>query len=135
MKVILAEPPGFCAGVERALEHSGPPVYVRRQIVHNAHLVASLEGQAAVFVDEVDEISPGAVTIFSSHDVRRRVETAAGASMPEFLVAEPVRRLGRLGYDQIETLAGVREAVSFKLPEASGGDQVTQHRRQPWPSH
>jgi 4-hydroxy-3-methylbut-2-enyl diphosphate reductase len=73
-RVLLAAPRGYCAGVERAVEaveralvaHGGP-VYVRKQIVHNLHVVRALEGQGAVFVDEVTEIPPGAVAVLSAH--------------------------------------------------------------------
>lgn len=84
MKVILAQPRGFCAGVERAidiveraLEIYGPPVYVRHEIVHNRHVVEDLKGKGAVFVEEVDEIPEGAITIFSAHGVSRKVENGA----------------------------------------------------------
>ncbi len=84
MKVILAQPRGFCAGVERAidiveraLEIYGPPVYVRHEIVHNRHVVEDLKAKGAVFVEEVDEIPEGAITIFSAHGVSRKVETGA----------------------------------------------------------
>jgi len=72
--VLLAAPRGYCAGVERAVEAveralavHGPPVYVRKQIVHNLHVVRDLEAQGAVFVDEVTEIPQGAVTVLSAH--------------------------------------------------------------------
>lgn len=82
--VLLANPRGFCAGViraievvERALEHYGPPVYVRHEIVHNRHVVDRLRNLGAVFVDELDEIPPGAPTVFSAHGVARSVQDAA----------------------------------------------------------
>jgi 4-hydroxy-3-methylbut-2-enyl diphosphate reductase len=85
MKVILAQPRGFCAGVERAieiveraLEKYGPPIYVRHEIVHNRHVVESLRAKGARFVDEIDEVPPGAVTIFSAHGVASAIETGAG---------------------------------------------------------
>jgi 4-hydroxy-3-methylbut-2-enyl diphosphate reductase len=84
MKIILAQPRGFCAGVvraietvERALERYGAPVYVRHEIVHNRHVVESLRAKGARFVDELSEVPPGAVTIFSAHGVSRRVENEA----------------------------------------------------------
>ena len=84
MKIILATPRGFCAGVERAidiveraLEIYGPPVYVRHEIVHNQHVVESLRAKGAVFVDEVDEVPEGAITVFSAHGVSQAVEDAA----------------------------------------------------------
>jgi len=84
MRVVLAQPRGFCAGVERAieiveraLEKYGPPIYVRHEIVHNRHVVERLRAKGAHFVDELAEIPPGAVTIFSAHGVSSAVETAA----------------------------------------------------------
>ncbi len=84
MRVILAQPRGFCAGVERAIEiveralkKFGPPIYVRHEIVHNRHVVEDLRTRGAVFVDELDEIPPGAMTVFSAHGVARRVEELA----------------------------------------------------------
>jgi 4-hydroxy-3-methylbut-2-enyl diphosphate reductase len=85
LRVVLAQPRGFCAGVERAieiveraLERFGPPVYVRHEIVHNKHVVQALQRKGARFVDEVDEIPEGAVTVFSAHGVAASVELAAG---------------------------------------------------------
>jgi 4-hydroxy-3-methylbut-2-enyl diphosphate reductase len=82
--VVLAQPRGFCAGVERAIEiveralkKYGPPIYVRHEIVHNRHVVEDLRSRGAVFVDELDEIPPGAMTIFSAHGVAKRVEEVA----------------------------------------------------------
>lgn len=84
MRVVLAQPRGFCAGVERAieiveraLEKYGPPIYVRHEIVHNRHVVERLRAKGARFVDELDEIPPGSVTIFSAHGVASAVEQAA----------------------------------------------------------
>jgi 4-hydroxy-3-methylbut-2-enyl diphosphate reductase len=90
MKVILAQPRGFCAGVvraveivERALEKYGPPVYVRHEIVHNKHVVESLKAKGAVFVEDVSEVPDNAVTIFSAHGVAKSVEDeAAERSLP-----------------------------------------------------
>ena len=92
MKVILAQPRGFCAGVvraieivERALQKYGPPVYVRHEIVHNKHVVESLKAKGARFVEDLSEVPPDAVTIFSAHGVaqerrgRGRGAQAAGA--------------------------------------------------------
>ncbi len=81
IRVVLANPRGFCAGVERAieiveraLELYGPPVYVRHEIVHNRHVVETLREKGAVFVEELDEIPDGAVTVFSAHGVSDAVE-------------------------------------------------------------
>ena len=85
LRVILARPRGFCAGVvraidivERALRVYGPPVYVRHEIVHNKHVVDSLRAKGARFVEDVADIPPDAVTIFSAHGVSRKVEDDAG---------------------------------------------------------
>ena len=84
LRVILAQPRGFCAGVERAIEiveralnKYGPPIYVRHEIVHNRHVVENLRTRGAVFVDELDQVPPGAMTVFSAHGVARRVEELA----------------------------------------------------------
>ena len=86
MKVILAQPRGFCAGVvraieivERALQKYGPPVYVRHEIVHNKHVVESLKAKGAHFVEDLSEVPPNAVTIFSAHGVAKSVEEEAAA--------------------------------------------------------
>jgi 4-hydroxy-3-methylbut-2-enyl diphosphate reductase len=84
MQLLLAEPRGFCAGVdraieivERALEVFGAPVYVRHEIVHNRFVVEDLRGKGAVFVDEVDDAPDGAVLIFSAHGVSQAVRQRA----------------------------------------------------------
>jgi 4-hydroxy-3-methylbut-2-en-1-yl diphosphate reductase len=86
MKVILAQPRGFCAGVvraieivERALARRDAPVYVRHEIVHNQHVVEDLRAKGARFVEELDEVPNGAVTVFSAHGVSRAVEADAKA--------------------------------------------------------
>ncbi len=88
LHVILAQPRGFCAGVERAIEiveralkKYGKPVYVRHEIVHNKRVVESLKGRGALFVEDVDDIPEGAVTIFSAHGVARTVETDAAGRL------------------------------------------------------
>jgi 4-hydroxy-3-methylbut-2-enyl diphosphate reductase len=84
LRIVLAQPRGFCAGVERAigivehaLERFGPPVYVRHEIVHNKHVVEALKSKGARFVDEVDQIPRGAVAVFSAHGVAESVDLAA----------------------------------------------------------
>ena len=80
-KVLLAAPRGYCAGVDRAvvtveksLDLYGAPVYVRKQIVHNKHVVATLEARGAIFVDETDEVPEGAIVVFSAHGVSPAVQ-------------------------------------------------------------
>src|SRR5687767_9015114 len=84
MEVYLAQPRGFCAGVvraieivERALVKYGPPVYVRHEIVHNKYVVESLKAKGAIFVEDLSEVPPLAVTVFSAHGVARSVEQEA----------------------------------------------------------
>jgi 4-hydroxy-3-methylbut-2-enyl diphosphate reductase len=86
MRIVLAQPRGFCAGVvraveivERALQKYGAPVYVRHEIVHNKHVVDSLKAKGARFVETLSEIPENAVTIFSAHGVARSVEEEAVA--------------------------------------------------------
>src|SRR5271169_2987459 len=83
-RVLLAKPRGYCAGVdravqtvERALERFGAPVYVRKQIVHNTHVVKTLEERGAIFVEETGEVPEGAVVVFSAHGVAPEVHEAA----------------------------------------------------------
>jgi 4-hydroxy-3-methylbut-2-enyl diphosphate reductase len=83
-KVLLAAPRGYCAGVDRAvvavekaLDRFGAPVYVRKQIVHNIHVVRELEARGAIFVEEVDEVPPGSHLVFSAHGVSPAVVNAA----------------------------------------------------------
>jgi 4-hydroxy-3-methylbut-2-enyl diphosphate reductase len=85
-RVLLAAPRGYCAGVDRAvitvekaLETYGAPVYVRKQIVHNKHVVETLEERGAVFVEENDEVPEGATVVFSAHGVAPVVHEQAAS--------------------------------------------------------
>ena len=85
-RVLLAAPRGYCAGVDRAvvtvekaLELYGPPVYVRKEIVHNKHVVTTLEKRGAIFVEETDEVPEGATVVFSAHGVAPIVHEEAKA--------------------------------------------------------
>ena len=114
-KVLLASPRGYCAGVDRAviavekaLDHYGAPVYVRKQIVHNKHVVLSLEQRGAIFVDEVDEAPIGSVLVFSAHGVSPAVVAAAEARKLNTIdatcplvtkVHREVQRFAKEGYD------------------------------------
>ena len=84
MRVILAQPRGFCAGVERAIEiveaalkQYGPPIYVRHEIVHNRRVVENLKAKGVRFVEQIDQIPDGAITVFSAHGVSEKVEQDA----------------------------------------------------------
>jgi len=115
--VLLAAPRGYCAGVDRAvvavekaLERYGAPVYVRKQIVHNIHVVTELEKQGAIFVEEVDEVPAGAHVVFSAHGVSPAVVQAAAdrglqaidATCP--LVTKVHREAVRFARDDFEIL-------------------------------
>src|SRR5712671_3010322 len=85
MQILLANPRGFCAGVdraieivERALESFGAPIYVRHEVVHNRFVVDGLRARGAIFVDELDEVPDGATVIFSAHGVSPAVRSDAG---------------------------------------------------------
>jgi 4-hydroxy-3-methylbut-2-enyl diphosphate reductase len=86
IEVLLAEPRGFCAGVDRAIEivekalaKFGAPIYVRHEIVHNTYVVNDLKAKGAVFIEELDEVPPGATLVFSAHGVSRVVQQEAAA--------------------------------------------------------
>jgi 4-hydroxy-3-methylbut-2-en-1-yl diphosphate reductase len=114
-RVLLARPRGYCAGVDRAvqavdaaLERHGPPVYVRKQIVHNTHVVAALEQRGAIFVDETAEVPEGSVVVFSAHGVapqvrdeaaRRRLNTIDATCPLVTKVHSEARRFADRGYD------------------------------------
>ena len=134
-RVLLAAPRGYCAGVDRAvvtvekaLELYGAPVYVRKQIVHNVHVVASLESKGAIFVDETDEVPQGKTVVFSAHGVAPSVHEEAAARNLKTIdatcplvtkVHHEVRRfaaedaeillIGHHGHEEVEGTAG--EAV------------------------
>lgn len=86
MRVLLASPRGFCAGVdraidivERALQQCGRPIYVRHEVVHNRHVVEDLRAKGAIFVEELDEVPTGSTVVFSAHGVPKAVREAASA--------------------------------------------------------
>jgi len=117
MEIFLAAPRGFCAGVERAIqivelaiEKYGAPVYVRHEIVHNRHVVESLEAKGAVFVEELDEVEPDRPVIFSAHGVPKSVPAYAREHNMLFLDATcplvskvhvEAARLHREGYELV----------------------------------
>jgi (E)-4-hydroxy-3-methyl-but-2-enyl pyrophosphate reductase len=142
-KVILAAPRGYCAGVdravqmvERAIDTCGAPVYVRKEIVHNRHVVQELEKRGAIFVESEDQIPEGAVCIFSAHgvspEVRRNAEArnlqVIDATCPlvtkVHLEAKRFDRAGRKivlvghqGHEEIEGTAGEAPASTFVIED------------------
>ncbi|MGH3688163.1 MAG: 4-hydroxy-3-methylbut-2-enyl diphosphate reductase [Pseudonocardiaceae bacterium] len=114
-RVLLAKPRGYCAGVDRAvatveqaLAAHGPPVYVRKQIVHNRHVVQTLEDRGAIFVDEADDVPAGAIVVFSAHGVSPVVHEQAAARGLRTVdatcplvtkVHQEVKRFARDGYE------------------------------------
>jgi 4-hydroxy-3-methylbut-2-enyl diphosphate reductase len=135
-QVLLAGPRSFCAGVERAieivervLERQGPPVYVRKQIVHNTRVVNDLEGRGAIFVDELDEVPDGATVVFSAHGVSPAVRTEATARGLATIdatcplvskVHAEARRFADDGYTVALIGHGGHEEVEGTLGEAPG---------------
>jgi 4-hydroxy-3-methylbut-2-enyl diphosphate reductase len=133
-RVLLASPRGYCAGVERAvetvelaLEHFGAPIYVRKQIVHNAHVVRDLEARGAVFVESEEEAPEGATIVFSAHGVAPRVhERAAARSLNTIDATCPLvtkvhvqaRRYAEAGYTVILIGHAGHEEVEGTMGEA-----------------
>ncbi|MFN8184706.1 MAG: 4-hydroxy-3-methylbut-2-enyl diphosphate reductase [Candidatus Nanopelagicales bacterium] len=159
-KVLLAAPRGYCAGVERAvvtvekaLELYGPPIYVRKQIVHNVHVVADLERRGAIFVDETDEVPPGSRLVFSAHGVapsvhdeaQRRSLLTIDATCPLVTkVHNEAKRfaesgyqillIGHEGHEEVEGTAGeAPQAITIvDSPEAADAIDVDPQRPVAW---
>jgi 4-hydroxy-3-methylbut-2-enyl diphosphate reductase len=135
-KVLLASPRGYCAGVERAvetvdraLELYGPPVYVRKQIVHNLHVVRELEGRGAIFVDDEEEVPVGQTVVFSAHGVapsvhensaERRLRTIDATCPLVTKVHTQARRYAAQGYTVILIGHAGHEEVVGTMGEAPG---------------
>ncbi len=143
MKVILANPRGFCAGVDRAIEiveqairKYGAPIYVRHEVVHNRFVVSSLRERGAVFVDELDEVPPDSVVIFSAHGVSQAVRTRAdGAGLKLLdatcpLVTKVHREVERYRAEGVEVVlighAGHPE-VEGTMGQADDGMYLVEH--------
>ena len=145
MKVLLANPRGFCAGVERAigiveraLEKHGSPIYVRHEVVHNKYVVNDLKNKGAVFVNEINQIPKGSVVVFSAHGVSQKVKNQAQSMTPTTYDAtcplvtkvhkEVVRRqkqnhqvilIGHDGHPEVEgTLGQSSDTSSISLVES-----------------
>jgi 4-hydroxy-3-methylbut-2-enyl diphosphate reductase len=135
-RVLLASPRGYCAGVERAvetveraLELHGPPVYVRKQIVHNAHVVRELEERGAVFVESEEEVPEGAVVLFSAHGVapavranaaKRRLRAIDATCPLVTKVHAQARRLAATGHTIVLIGHAGHEEVEGTMGEAPG---------------
>lgn len=145
-EVVLAEPRGFCAGVERAieiveraLERFGAPIYVRHEIVHNDHVVSDLRQKGAIFVDDLDEVPVGAKVIMSAHGVSRKVRDHAQARDLEVFDATcplvtkvhvEVRKLradgyeivmiGHLGHPEVEGTMGQVDEGMYLVEDVAG---------------
>jgi 4-hydroxy-3-methylbut-2-enyl diphosphate reductase len=150
-EILMAQPRGFCAGVDRAinivneaLTRFGPPIYVRHEIVHNAYVVNELRNKGAVFVDELDEVPKGGIVVFSAHGVSQEVRVDAeerglqvyDATCP--LVTKvhlevikmckegfTVLMIGHAGHPEVEgTMGQVKEGV-FLIEKVSDVDTLT----------
>jgi 4-hydroxy-3-methylbut-2-enyl diphosphate reductase len=151
LTVLLAAPRSFCAGVERAIEtvehalrQRGRPVYVRKQIVHNAHVVAELEAQGAVFVDELTEVPPGATVVFSAHGVSPAVRAEAAQRELEVIDAtcplvtkvhtearrfaargDTVLLIGHAGHEEVEGTLGEAPEHTILVEDVAQARSVT----------
>jgi 4-hydroxy-3-methylbut-2-enyl diphosphate reductase len=146
-RVLLAKPRGYCAGVDRAvvtvekaLEAHGPPVYVRKQIVHNRHVVETLQDRGAIFVDEADEVPAGAIVVFSAHGVAPAVHEQAAARGLRTIdatcplvtkVHQEAKRFARNGYDILligheghEEVEGTAGEAPLQIQLVDGPDAV-----------
>ncbi len=146
-RVLLAKPRGYCAGVDRAvvtvekaLEAHGPPVYVRKQIVHNRHVVETLQDRGVVFVEETDEVPAGAVVVFSAHGVSPAVHEQAAARGLRTIdatcplvtkVHQEAKRFARDGYDILligheghEEVEGTAGEAPLQIQLVDGPDAV-----------
>ena len=139
-RVLLAKPRGYCAGVDRAVEAVekaldlyGPPIYVRKQIVHNRHVVETLEQRGAIFVEENDEVPEGATVIFSAHGVapevheqaRERNLRAIDATCPLVTkVHQEAKRFASQGYDIVLIGHEGHEEVIGTMGEAPASIQL-----------
>ena len=149
-RIVLASPRGYCAGVERAvetveeaLELYGAPVYVRKQIVHNVHVVRELEARGAIFVDSEEEVPPGALVVFSAHGVapsvhanaRARGLTTLDATCPLVSKVHAEARhyarigytiflIGHAGHEEVVGTTGEAPEAVFLLESAEDAERV-----------
>jgi 4-hydroxy-3-methylbut-2-enyl diphosphate reductase len=159
-RVLLAKPRGYCAGVDRAvqtveeaLERFGAPVYVRKQIVHNTHVVRSLEERGAIFVEEAEEVPEGALVVFSAHGIapqvrqeaaQRRLRTIDATCPLVTKVHNEARRFAAQGYDILligheghEEVIGTTGEAPERIhlvdgPEGSDAVEIRDRRKVAW---
>ena len=150
-RVLLASPRGYCAGVDRAviavekaLDHYGAPVYVRKQIVHNIHVVSTLEKRGAIFVNEVDEVPTGSILVFSAHGVapaivkeaeERGLQTIDATCPLVTKVHREVQRfakenydillVGHEGHEEVEGTAGEAPEIVQVVDKQDSVDKAT----------
>ena len=150
-RVLVAKPRGYCAGVDRAVEaveqaldQHGAPVYVRKQIVHNKHVVETLSERGAVFVDETDEVPEGAIVVFSAHGVSPAVKDQARARSLKTIdatcplvtkVHQEAKRyaredydillVGHAGHEEVEGTSGEAPTHIQLVESAADADKVT----------
>ena len=122
-EIVLAQPRGFCAGVdraieivERALQKFGAPIYVRHEIVHNTYVVNDLKARGAVFIENLDEVPSGATLIFSAHGVSRAVQAQAAAR--GFRIFDATCPLVTKVHVEVAKLH--KEGYEFIVPSTSG---------------
>jgi 4-hydroxy-3-methylbut-2-enyl diphosphate reductase len=156
-RVLLASPRGYCAGVERAVETVeralalyGSPVYVRKQIVHNSHVVRDLEARGAIFVDELTSVPEGSTVVFSAHGIAPAVRAEAGARGLETIdatcplvtkVHTQARRyaqagyaivlIGHAGHEEVEGTLGEAPDAIVLVQSASDAESVSLPEAQP----
>ncbi|MFC5950079.1 4-hydroxy-3-methylbut-2-enyl diphosphate reductase [Pseudonocardia lutea] len=150
-RVLVAKPRGYCAGVDRAveaveqaLEQHGAPVYVRKQIVHNKHVVETLSERGAIFVDETSEVPEGAIVVFSAHGVSPEVRSEATARSLRTIdatcplvtkVHQEAKRyaredydillVGHAGHEEVEGTSGEAPTHIQLVESAADADKVT----------
>src|SRR4051812_41219379 len=139
-RVLVAKPRGYCAGVdraveavERALDQYGAPIYVRKQIVHNTHVVKTLEARGAVFVEETDQVPEDAIVVFSAHGVApsvheeaatRRLKTIDATCPLVTKVHNEAKRFAAKDYDILLIGHEGHEEVEGTAGEAPGNIQL-----------
>ena len=130
-KLLLAAPRGYCAGVDRAVDavekalaHYGAPIYVRKEIVHNKYVVEALSRRGAIFVNETDEVPPGARVVFSAHGVSPAVhEQAAARHLATIDATCPLVTKGHSGHEEVE---GTQGEAPEHIQVVNGPEEVDQ---------